>query len=403
MTTAKTVASFQIHGTVYLLRSRFRTRSPSDNFDNRFKRPKIMKPEMFRASHARSNRARRGDSLVLQQQPSTSSDRPSIADFETATKPESLDTEAATQTASAAVEELLAALAVEQRKRQQLTRRFRAWLGLVLGIVCTLILIIAVKTEKWMVLSSLTCLAALGASVAASSRQKQVLASLAQFRDLRTVGPLAEALEYGDEEIVPIAEEALSNLLPQLTASDTELLSTRQRECLHHVLIKAYATQPALALTILKAFEQVGDERDLATVERLAKGGGRAAREPEVRKAAEACLPYVQQRADAQFVRQSLLRPSNPAAMPSTVLLRPAVGVATHDPLELLRACPINGRTMTEEQAQLAFAILSDLEAARDPRALPYVSQLAASHEAPPRLREAAQRCESVLISDHVR
>lgn len=59
----------------------------------------------------------------------------------------------------------------------------------------------------------------------AMKRQSKTTRWLAQFQDVRAVGPLAESLELGDEELRPVAEDALQPLLLRLQASDAQSLS----------------------------------------------------------------------------------------------------------------------------------------------------------------------------------
>jgi len=81
------------------------------------------------------------------------------------------------------------------------------------------------------------------------------------------------------------------------------------------------------------------DEKAIPYVEKLAAGEGRAAKDSRVREAAEACLPFLRQRAEQERSRQTLLlRAAGVAGAPPDVLLRPASGATETEPQHLLRA-----------------------------------------------------------------
>jgi hypothetical protein len=103
-----------------------------------------------------------------------------------------------------------------------------------------------------------------------------------------------------------------------------------------------------LTLAILKAWEQVGDEKALPAVERLAAGTW----DSRVRAAADACLPALRQRAELARQRDTLLRPASAPGTGSEVLLRPAAGPGETSAALLLR--PVEGETDgdTPEQSQ---------------------------------------------------
>lgn len=126
-------------------------------------------------------------------------------------------------------------------------------------------------------------------SVVRSVSRKTIIA-LADTEDVRMVSVLAGCLLYDSEEARQSAADALGG-------RDADLI-----------------------LAILRALEQVGDEKALPAVERLVEI------EPyhKVGRAAEACLPALRQRVEQARLAQTLLRPASAPNAPSEVLLRPA-------------------------------------------------------------------------------
>jgi hypothetical protein len=188
----------------------------------------------------------------------------------------------------------------------------------------------------WQMFQSFQFVGIFGGAAAASRFQKNATAVLAQFDDPRYVGPLAEALEYGDKNTASLARSALTRLLPALRPDQGELLNDDQRAVLGRALFSNDSQQP-LVLAIVKALEQVGDERDCAAVKRLAGGEGALGKHATVREAAAACLPYVEQRAEQNRAASTLLRAATSSGGVEE-LLRPAQGAPTDDAALLLRA-----------------------------------------------------------------
>jgi hypothetical protein len=171
-----------------------------------------------------------------------------------------------------------------------------------------------------------------------SRRQKKAAAALAECEDLRVVGPLAQTLAYEDRKVQNVAVSALTRLLPRLRASDADLLDDKQRTRLYNALDWGTPSYEAdFLIAILKALEQVGDEKALRCVE------NRAALEPQdadgrrVQKAATACLPHLRERIEQERVAAILLRPAIAPADLGATLLRPAQGVGDTDSTLLLR------------------------------------------------------------------
>lgn len=171
-----------------------------------------------------------------------------------------------------------------------------------------------------------------------AKRDREAALALTRFADVRAVGPLAEALEFGDRETFDAAVVALLRLLPALKASDAPPLNAYQRECLNHQLLGGIAE---LILAILKAFEQVGDETSLPYVMQLARGGGISwavwNQRNAIREAAQRCLPFLQARIEYARKTEALLRPADIHATVSISLLRPLANDPQADPELMLR------------------------------------------------------------------
>ncbi len=219
----------------------------------------------------------------------------------------------------------------------------------------------------------------LGMSTMASRQQQIAAMALSQCDDVRAIGPLSEALEFQERDIRPLASRALIRLLPRLQASDASLLSAAQRSCLNRALT---GSNVALTLAILKAWEQVGDTAAIPAVQNLAdraegishvnpflnpappsvtpeREGWRSrtakawqqfldlllgkkiedipeANILQLAKAAQECLPVLQQSLERRHIRSQLLRPAQEQQPPSDILLRPATPQASTDPPQQL-------------------------------------------------------------------
>lgn len=171
-----------------------------------------------------------------------------------------------------------------------------------------------------------------------SPKQIDLAKKLAESRDVQAIGPLAEMLEWPDLESRHIAEVALSSLLPLVKANDRGLLTTKQRAILYR-LLKPTDTRKywQLQLALLEALEQIGDDAAVPYVEELAKVTPRSGVQKRVKDRADACLPFLSEKAEQSRHSQMLLRGSSvPTAAPET-LLRPATENPETRPQELLR------------------------------------------------------------------
>jgi hypothetical protein len=230
-----------------------------------------------------------------------------------------------------AVDTLLKVLKQEAQKREN-NRRDKL---IVAAVIFFLMLVIALfgKDFPGYLVGSLVGLIVGG--MAATQGQKNASMILAQFDDVRAVGPLAAAREFGDKNLRAVCDTALIRLLPRLQANHADLLNEDQRTCLRHAL---YGKDTGLTLAILKGLEQVGNADDLPSVEGLARGEGHAALNMRVQNAAKDCLIYLRPRAEEERARPTLLRASIASATAPDTLLRPAEGVPAADPQQLLRA-----------------------------------------------------------------
>ena len=142
--------------------------------------------------------------------------------------------------------------------------------------------------------------------------------------------------------------EALGAVLPQLKASDSHLLRPPHRFILNNLLMLESETgflyKPNLhcSLGVLKAYEQVGDERAFSAVTKVANLRPRNERQRQLKEAAEACLPHLKENILAYQAQQTLLRASSLSSSASDILLRPATSSTSTDPEQLLRASKPN-------------------------------------------------------------
>ncbi len=137
---------------------------------------------------------------------------------------------------------------------------------------------------------------------------------------------------------------ALATLLPQLQATDAHLLMPRHKRQLNMLLNPSPSASvwitwsEELVLSLLKAYEQVGDAADIPFVERLANRKPRNERGKRIQEAAQACLPVLRAHVGSLDGPQTLLRAAAPDTHTLDTLLRAATSGAPVPPAELLRA-----------------------------------------------------------------
>jgi len=142
---------------------------------------------------------------------------------------------------------------------------------------------------------------------------------------------LALCIHEPDQKLRAAIRKALTQELPTLKVSDHARFSP---ETIQALLQALGDIDTPLILAILKALEQIGDERAVERVERLA----RTAKSREVRQAAEECLPALRASASNVRLANTLLRPAE--SPPDATLLRPA-GAGGAETATLLR--PVGG------------------------------------------------------------
>jgi hypothetical protein len=129
------------------------------------------------------------------------------------------------QTTAAGVdfEQLLTVIGQETKKRK---KNLWIFLGIYAGVFCLLLLIvvmIGLRTGHFpgAILSGLGSFGGLTAVVAGvTAAQKDATKQIAQFDQVRAVGPLIDALVFGDSHLMQVVVPGLIRLLPRLQASD---------------------------------------------------------------------------------------------------------------------------------------------------------------------------------------
>src|SRR5579871_1942468 len=236
---------------------------------------------------------------------------------------------------------LMAVIREEAQSRSKKARKMRTLGVSLLVVMIASVLIISLVTHHFQftfLFSFGSFFAIIGVAAAVSKRQKEPPTALVRLEalPLEAVGPLTDALGFGNKEIAAFATARLITLLPRLRSDDAHLLNQEQRQILNRQCISGKNT--ALTLAILKAYVQMGDAGAVPTVQRLAEGKRRAARDKQIQQAAAECLPQLMLCVERATAEQQLLRgASEPAATPET-LLRAASGVSEADPSQLLRA-----------------------------------------------------------------
>lgn len=173
------------------------------------------------------------------------------------------------------------------------------------------------------------------AADAAAGRREQVAGRLAETNDPRAVSVLAIACRDGDEATRPVAERGLMNILPKLQASDARHVNEDGMDALIGLLSRWH--DYGLVVAILKALEQIGDERAIPAVQYMTWQQTRSANAAAVVEAARHCLPFLHDRADKARERTTLLRAAENPADPAESLLRPAASGDSIPPEQLLR------------------------------------------------------------------
>ncbi len=172
--------------------------------------------------------------------------------------------------------------------------------------------------------------------------QVEAIRVLAALDDVRTVGPLLEALEWRDlaafSGVRALATQALTRLLPRLRPEDTDLLDDHQRACLYRLLRHHPSDdQTELVVALLGAVAQVGDARAVSQLERMTRDRGGPLPRQRVRVTAQEALTQLHRRLES--APGTLLRASSDTTS-TDLLLHPVTAATptTTDPQQLLRA-----------------------------------------------------------------
>ena len=167
---------------------------------------------------------------------------------------------------------------------------------------------------------------------------------LAQSRDVNAIPTLIDSMNLGiTKKHRQRVTRALTLLLPLLKTSDARLLTPLRRHTLNVTLGGCFqphlrGVDEDLTLAILKAYEQVGDEKAIQVVERIANHRPRNESERRIQEAAKECLPLLCANIGEVASTQTLLRASDGQTTTSpAMLLRPAASASTTSPAELLR------------------------------------------------------------------
>ena len=251
-----------------------------------------------------------------------------------------------TQRQQREVDDLIAILRKEGRNRQPSMSAWIAifyWIGfLPIILMATALLLDEVFQGRieWGIALTLIIFIWMGVGLSRSTvslRQKRAAHQLAAYQDPRTVSYLVELLAWPDGKIQIDAMHALTKVLPQLRTDHANWLGSRQRRILYSKLSGPYILkEPDFVIAILKSLEQIGDAEALPYVQKLVTIEATLPGHKRVPEAANACLPFLQERVAQSQSRETLLRASSVAATPSEHLLRPAEETST-PPDQLLR------------------------------------------------------------------
>lgn len=167
--------------------------------------------------------------------------------------------------------------------------------------------------------------------------------------DINLIGPLIDIARTASFQDRRVAYQTLTALLPRLKASDADLLYPKQYQFLVNTL-KLNNLRPVsveFKVAVIQALEQIGDEKALPVVEKLANMRPKNAEQERLRDAARECLPALLQRVDSAKPGHNLLRAAGLNDAVGEVLLRPATDTLEVAPQQLLRATHTDGAPPT--------------------------------------------------------
>jgi hypothetical protein len=135
----------------------------------------------------------------------------------------------------------------------------------------------------------------------------------------------------------------LSHALLSVNASDAQKIDETNRDYLHRTLAAVPEPNPRMRRrqyvsfceAIIRAMEQIGDERALKAMERIANMSGRSPARLRLKRAAADCLPALRERIREEAAPDLLLRAA--VSESDAELLRPTTNTAQPDSVTLLR------------------------------------------------------------------
>jgi len=194
----------------------------------------------------------------------------------------------------------------------------------------------------------------------ASQRKKRLAECITDIDDLNALPALIELLEFTNPAVRSAILPPITRLLSRLRSSDAYLLGFIHRTALARTLNtpRSQKLPAAFFVSVLQAFEQIGDSQVLPTVSWLAQGKGAAGNQPEIQLAAQTCQTHLQEQVRRHQAPYLLLRPSS-LAPSAHALLRPVVTAPDSAPHELLRA----DRSHQEQAASVQFHSQEETEA----------------------------------------
>lgn len=253
-------------------------------------------------------------------------------------------------------------LVSEGKKRYRQRQKARRWaIALVSLYVLGFVISIATYGQGWgsyirVGLHSIQIFGFLFAVKGMSSLSKEAIRTIQGKFDVQMIGMLVMCLPEADAETRDIVVQELKRLLAEVKIHDRQYLNNEEMKIL---LAQLDGKDEEFTIAILKALEQIGDERALPYVERLAQKADPKRRKtvkeilltpigskkPDtsefvtVSEAAKACLPFLHQRIQEAAVSSTLLRASSQHEVSgSEELLRPASASQERHEAELLRA-----------------------------------------------------------------
>ncbi|MDE2125642.1 MAG: hypothetical protein KGJ62_03550 [Armatimonadetes bacterium] len=229
------------------------------------------------------------------------------------------------------VEAVLAIIGDRRTRRKQFRRAIQERILNALPLIALLLLVSRIShlrmyTGLPIVVPTLVIGAAVvgvfGSLLVPTYGERLMLRVLGASRDRRIVGPMADALRHKDKECTALAHHSLVSLLPTLRNSDRAMLNAAQRALLNNQLSTTARQHPDLALAILAAWSQIGDETCIPAVEKLAGAGPRERIPRQVVARAQDILPLLRVAARNRNAPNELLRSAGATTGNGATMLR---------------------------------------------------------------------------------